>query len=93
MTVFFPAAAQHKNLVKLMVSIWSQAVEETHRVQGFLILNKLLLLRPDLLDQSMKKMYLAYVSNSKFVNAQTLPHIYFMQTCLIEIYKRDIDVR
>ena len=76
-----------------MVSIWSQADEETHRVQGFLILNKLLLLRPDLLDQSMKKMYLAYVSNSKFVNAQTLPHIYFMQTCLIEIYKRDIDVR
>lgn len=32
-------------------------------------------------------MYKSYLANAKFVNTSTLPNIYFMQNCLIELYK------
>jgi len=34
LTIFYPAAAHHKNLIKMVTRVWSSAEEETHRVQG-----------------------------------------------------------
>lgn len=83
----FPKLA--KAFMKKTISLWS-AGEETTRVVAFLCVNKLTrLLKDTLLEPCLKQMYLAYVSNCKFVSPTSLPLINFMQRSLVEVLMVD----
>ncbi|XP_067931407.1 nucleolar complex protein 2 homolog isoform X2 [Watersipora subatra] len=80
---------QTRLYVKAMISIWSTG-EETSRVLSFLSLLRLLRLKQeDLLEKTLKAMYMAYVRNCKFTSPTLLPMINFMQHSLIEIFRLD----
>ncbi|CBY12729.1 unnamed protein product [Oikopleura dioica] len=76
-----------KFLSNAVVGVWAKSEEQTQRVQAFLTIHKVLRHRPDTVEGTMRMMYKAYLANAKFVNTSTLPNIYFMQNCLIELYK------
>ncbi|PVD37074.1 hypothetical protein C0Q70_04067 [Pomacea canaliculata] len=74
-----------KAFMKKMISIWSSG-EETTRVLAFLCIIKLVRMQQEnLLEPCLKKMYMAYVSNCKFITPVALPLVNFMQHSLVEI--------
>ncbi|XP_063292999.1 nucleolar complex protein 2 homolog [Pelobates fuscus] len=77
-------------LLKQSIVLWSTG-EETVRVMAFLVLNKICRHRQDsYLNAVLKKMYIAYVKNSKFTSPNVLPMINFMQRSLTEMYSLDV---
>lgn len=86
-SILFIASTMTKPLLKAVVGVWAKSEEQTQRVQAFLTIHKVLRHRPDTVEGTMRMMYKAYLANAKFVNTSTLPNIYFMQNCLIELYK------
>lgn len=86
-SILFMASTMTKPLLKAVVGVWAKSEEQTQRVQAFLTIHKVLRHRPDTVEGTMRMMYKAYLANAKFVNTSTLPNIYFMQNCLIELYK------
>nr|CAD7455027.1 unnamed protein product [Timema tahoe] len=78
-----------KPVLKRLVVLWSSA-EETVRVIAFLCLLRLITTKQkELLNQVLKKMYIAYVNNCKFMSPNTLSGINFMRRSLTEIYALD----
>ncbi|XP_059143876.1 nucleolar complex protein 2 homolog [Physella acuta] len=78
-----------KLFLKRMINMWTTG-EETTRVLAFLCINKIVHLKKEaLLETTIKKMYMAYVSNCKFTSPSTLPLINFMQKSLVEIFNID----
>lgn len=78
-----------KAMMKQMIKMWTTG-EETSRVLAFLCINKLIHLKQDqFLETCVKKMYMAYVSNCKFVSPTSLPLINFMQRSFVEILSND----
>nr|CAD7418278.1 unnamed protein product [Timema poppensis] len=76
-------------VLKRLVMLWSSA-EETVRVVAFLCLLRLITTKQkELLHQVLKKMYIAYVNNCKFMSPNTLSGINFMRRSLTEIYALD----
>ena len=57
-----------------------------------MVIHKVLRARPELMDQTLRQLYLSYVGNSKFITPSTLPNVYFMQKCLIELYQMDAGI-
>ena len=86
-SILFMASTMTKPLLKAVVGVWAKSEEQTQRVQAFLTIHKVLRHKPDTVEGTMRMMYKAYLANAKFVNTSTLPNIYFMQNCLIELYK------
>ena len=86
-SILFMASTMTKPLLKAVVGVWAKSEEQTQRVQAFLTIHKVLRNRPDTVESTMRMMYKAYLANAKFVNTSTLPNVYFMQNCLIELYK------
>nr|CAD7590115.1 unnamed protein product [Timema genevievae] len=78
-----------KPVLKRLVVLWSSA-EDTVRVIAFLCLLRLITTKQkELLNQVLKKMYIAYVNNCKFMSPNTLSGINFMRRSLTEIYALD----
>nr|CAD7266103.1 unnamed protein product [Timema shepardi]CAD7575903.1 unnamed protein product [Timema californicum] len=76
-------------VLKRLIMLWSSA-EETVRVIAFLCLLRLVTTKQkELLHQVLKKMYIAYVNNCKFMSPNTLSGINFMRRSLTEIYALD----
>ena len=86
-SILFMASTMTKPLLKAVVGVWAKSEEQTQRVQAFLTIHKVLRNRSDTVESTMRMMYKAYLANAKFVNTSTLPNVYFMQNCLIELYK------
>jgi len=78
-----------KMLLKRLVRMWSTADEHV-RVLAFLGLRKLTILVPNLFEYTLKKLYLAFVRNSKFVTLKSKPILQFMENSLVEMYSMDI---
>lgn len=74
-----------KMLLKRLVRMWSSGDEHV-RVLAFLCIRKLSMLVPTLFEYAMKKLYLSFVRNSKFVNMATKPTLMFMRNSLVEIF-------
>merc|ERR1712045_234118 len=89
---FIAMPGLRKPLFKMAASIWSQSNEELLRVHAFLILYQILKIRTEMQDTGLRQLYLQYVSNSNFVTPSTLPNVYFMQRCLMELYRLDVNV-
>ncbi|KAJ8879045.1 hypothetical protein PR048_019651 [Dryococelus australis] len=78
-----------KLYLKKLIQLWSSG-EETVRVVAFLCILRFSTSRQaDLLQSVLKKMYIAYVNNCKFVSPNTLSGINFMRHSLVEIYALD----
>ncbi|XP_067008796.2 nucleolar complex protein 2 isoform X2 [Anabrus simplex] len=93
MTPFLACYTQMtRPLLKKLVHFWSGG-EETVRVVAFLCLLKITTgQQKEILEKVLKLMYLAYVSNSKFVAPSTLPAINFMRRSLTEMFTLDMNV-
>lgn len=79
-----------KNLLKVLVHLWSSHQDESVRVLAFVSIIKLA--RKNLsenLDPTIKAMYMAYVRNSKFTSPNTWPMIHFMRRSLAEVFLLD----
>lgn len=60
------------------------------RVQAVLLIRSMALRLPSpAIDMCLKGVYKTYVSNAKFVNAASVPHINFMAACVVELYSID----
>ena len=64
--------------------------EPSVRVQAILLLRALAVgLPPPALERVAKGVYRTFASNAKFVNAESVEHIAFMSTCVVEIFGLD----
>lgn len=91
-SLFVSFPNQTKPLLKRLIHLWSTS-DESVRVVAFLcILHITNDNRAALLDSTLKKMYLAYVKNTKFVSISTLPLINFMRRSLVEMFAMDTNV-
>ncbi|XP_054258390.1 nucleolar complex protein 2 homolog [Macrosteles quadrilineatus] len=82
-----------KSVLKQLVSLWSTSDEETARVIAFLCILRLTTnQQKSLLDSVLKMMYVAYISNSKFMSLSTLPNVTFMRRSLAEMFCLDMTV-
>ncbi|RZF43881.1 hypothetical protein LSTR_LSTR007217 [Laodelphax striatellus] len=82
-----------KQLLRRLVSLWSENSGETVRVLAFLCILRITTTQlKKWLEPVLKLMYSAYVSNSKFVSPNTLPGINFMRRCLTELLTLDAGV-
>uniref|UniRef100_A0A1B6LVX7 Uncharacterized protein n=1 Tax=Graphocephala atropunctata TaxID=36148 RepID=A0A1B6LVX7_9HEMI len=82
-----------KTALKQLVTLWSSSAEETVRVVAFLCILRLTTnQQKSLLDSVLKMMYVAYISNSKFMSVTTLPNITFMRRSLAEMFSLDMNV-
>ncbi|XP_039277674.1 nucleolar complex protein 2 homolog [Nilaparvata lugens] len=82
-----------KQLLRRLVSMWSESSDETVRVLAFLCILRITTTQlKKWLEPVLKLMYSAYVSNSKFVSPNTLPGINFMRRCLTELLTLDAGV-
>lgn len=71
-----------------LVGLWTNEADVV-RVLAFLCLLRIANLKRPLLRHLLKKMYLAFVRNSKFVSPSTLPGINFLRQSLAEIFALD----
>lgn len=84
----FPVLGE--KLLRALLKIWSGGSERAFRVLAFLRLRELTIAGwSSLMAPALKGVYLAYVRNSKFVSAQTLPDTLFMANCVVEMYGLD----
>ncbi|XP_065656248.1 nucleolar complex protein 2 homolog isoform X2 [Hydra vulgaris] len=74
-----------KMFLKRLTRMWSSG-EEHGRVLAFMCIRKITLLSPNLLEFVLKKMYLNFVRNSKFITPKTQPLIMFMRNSLVEMF-------
>jgi len=74
-----------KMLLKRLTRMWCSG-EEHVRVIAFLCIRSLSMLLPSLFEYVLKKLYLGFVRNSKFVNMITKPFITFMKNSLVEMF-------
>ncbi|XP_046667721.1 nucleolar complex protein 2 homolog [Homalodisca vitripennis] len=82
-----------KTALKQLVALWSSSAEETVRVVAFLCILRITTnQQKSLLDSVLKMMYVAYISNSKFMSVATLPNISFMRRSLAEMFCLDMSV-
>jgi len=70
--------------LKRFIRMWSSG-EEHVRVLAFMCIRKCTLLLPTLYETILKKVYMAFVRNTKFVTAKSLPLVAFMENSLVEI--------
>lgn len=79
-----------ERLLKVLVKIWGGNADRAVRVLAFLRLRELTIAGwSGLMAPALKQSYLAFVRNSKFVSAQSLPNTVFMANCVVELYGLD----
>jgi len=93
----FPRLAE--NLLKTLTGLWSAPIDSSEdyqvvRLHAFLRIRQLALTQPfPFIEESLKKLYLAYAQRAKFANAasvtSSLPTLTFMGNCLVELYSLD----
>lgn len=88
-----PFLASFKKLqrryLKLALQLFGSA-DAAPRVQAILLIRSMALRLPSpAIDMCFKGVYKTYVSNAKFVNAASVPHINFMAACVVELYGID----
>merc|ERR1719494_1773749 len=77
-----------KAAIKRLTRMWSTG-EEHVRVLAFLCIRKIAILNPTLFEFILKKLYLSFVKNCKFVTPKSKPGVSFMQNSLVEIFALD----
>ncbi|XP_018908825.2 nucleolar complex protein 2 [Bemisia tabaci] len=77
-----------KKLLRRLVSLWSTS-SETIRVIAFVCLLRLAQLMHPLLEGMLKRMYISYVANCKFMSPTTMGSIQFMRKSLAELFGLD----
>ncbi|XP_068225049.1 nucleolar complex protein 2 homolog [Palaemon carinicauda] len=88
-----PYYAGHKSMSKLLarrlVTMWATSDKKV-RVLAFMAAFRLTqILQGDFLEWMLKKMYIAYVQNSRFTSPSTWGLIDFMRVSLVELYTLD----
>eukprot|EP00891_Asterochloris_glomerata_P005532 jgi/Astpho2/5532/gw1.00079.30.1_t len=79
-----------RKFLKQALSVFGSA-ENAPRVQAILFMRAMAVqLPPPMLDSVLKGVYRSFVSNAKFVNAATTPHIAFMASCVVEVFGLDM---
>ncbi|KJE97350.1 Noc2l protein [Capsaspora owczarzaki ATCC 30864] len=88
--LFAPFPKISRALLKTLLDLWSHAHEQV-RVMAFLGIRRMALICPyPFLDLCLKSIYLTFVRNSRFTNAQSMPLIQFMLNCVVELYGIDM---
>lgn len=78
-----------RHTLKMLITLWSSS-DETVRVVAFLCILRLVTSQQKaLLDSVLRKMYVSFIKNSKFVSVSTLPDISFMRRSLSELFTLD----
>jgi nucleolar complex protein 2 len=88
-----------ESMLKVMISLWSAPIDASEdyqvvRLHSFLRIRQLALTQPfPLIEECLKKAYLAYAQRAKFANASsvtsTLPTLTFMGNCVVELFSLD----
>eukprot|EP00004_Rigifila_ramosa_P018899 TRINITY_DN4753_c0_g1_i1.p1 TRINITY_DN4753_c0_g1~~TRINITY_DN4753_c0_g1_i1.p1 ORF type:complete len:526 (+),score=132.53 TRINITY_DN4753_c0_g1_i1:10-1587(+) len=82
-----------RKFIKVMLSLWASG-DQLVRVNSFLTIRHFATkLGKTVLDLVLKGIYLTFVRNSKFTNAQVLPSIIFMTNCVSEVFFGCVFVR
>ena len=81
-----------KKFVNRVTDLWSSSKEKV-RVLAFLCVVRLIRDRDtDIIDYSLKKMYLSFAKNCRLTTTESMPMISFMQQSLVELYSLDQSV-
>jgi nucleolar complex protein 2 len=93
----FPQLAER--ILKTLTSLWSAPIDSSEdyqvvRLHSFLRIRQLALTQPfPLIEECLKKLYLAYAQRAKFATAASvtsaLPTLTFMGNCIVELYSLD----
>lgn len=77
---------KNKKFVGELINLWSSHTHsEKIRILAFININSVVTTNSALLSPVIKRAYLNYVKNSKFINAQTMSNISFMRSCVVEL--------
>ena len=78
-----------KKILKAVLSLFGSG-EPALRVQSILLIrNMAAVLPPPTLEKAAKGVYRQFAANAKFINATSVEHVLFMNTCVSEIYGLD----
>ncbi len=80
-----------KKVLRCLVHIWSNNINEQIRLLAFLRIRQLAMNSGHSFTENiMKNLYLSYVRNSKFCNENSIKKIDTMRNCVIELYGLDL---
>lgn len=93
----FPRLAE--TMLKVLTTLWSAPIDSSEdyqvvRLHAFLRIRQLAMTQPfPFIEESLKKIYLAYAQRAKFATASSvtsaLPTLTFMGNCVVELYSLD----